>query len=78
MNGLSVGMLMYEEYDDSNDDELENDFVDTDDDDGICKKCKGNGKYQVRTEQDGEVTVSWKYCEPCKGTGLESGDGDVD
>lgn len=48
-------------------------------DNGICTTCEGNGKYQVRKiETDGSVTIHWIFCEPCEGTGRESGDGDVD
>lgn len=77
MNGLA----MYEGYDEDvfeGEEEVGYDDTEVDDDDGLCKKCHGNGKYQVREEDGDEVTVSWKFCEPCGGTGFEKGDSYVD
>lgn len=44
----------------------------------LCQNCNGRGSYEVREETEDEVSVSWKHCEACGGTGLDKGDGDID
>lgn len=48
-------------------------------DNGVCRTCRGRAKYMTRTvdEKTGEVSISWRFCEDCNGTGYErDGDGD--
>ena len=46
---------------------------------GICPTCRGNGSYGTETtDAEGNVTMEYKHCEDCNGTGFEVSNGDFD
>lgn len=48
-------------------------------DEGICRTCRGHGSFGTSKEdEDGTVTIGYKYCEDCGGTGFDQSNGDFD
>lgn len=46
---------------------------------GICPTCRGAARYSVsKTDKEGNITVEYKECLDCDGTGYQTSDGDVD
>lgn len=48
-------------------------------DEGICSTCRGHGSFGTSKEdEDGTVTIDYKHCEDCGGTGFDQSNGDFD
>ncbi len=43
-----------------------------------CKTCDGKGRWEVRKETGGEVSVEQFFCDSCNGRGFTVEDGDID